>query len=334
MRWIAAGVMFCLSASAQAKELCGRGSASSGRLELTVLASQEGSAPRVTYVYVQTSNPDGSYRLSVGYDPTDAGLGAPTSAEVQIVMPVPDPERAEPEQVMWRAGSGPWFNPGYWSTPRRTFVDPKETRGSVGYGMAQAPVLAYRAELLQALDGGVSYEFKRIDRSGREIGSGSVDYPPSQRIAELYDKARRQALAKLRPCGNAPPMTSAPAPSPPAPPPAPDDRASIEAGACAFFSRQEKEVAERNPQAGRRTKIVEQTVDCDRRSVRRVYEMDSFQERDKREFGATIQNLSDKTWCAAQYLRRLIGWGWTFRLEIRGRGDPAVIAATTDKCSG
>jgi hypothetical protein len=251
MRWIAAGLMLCLSVAAQAKELCGVGEASSGRLEARLMVSPVDGNLRVTFMHIQTSNPDGTYRLSVHYHPTEAGLGTPTIADVEAVVPVPDPEQAEPEQIMWRAGPGAWFNPGYWDTPRRTFADPKETKGTVRYRLGQGRVHPYRTELLETFGPGVRWEFRPLDRNGREIGSGAVDYPPSKAIAALYDETRAEAFAKLRPCGTyGPPIIVSPTPRPPPAPPAPEDPAALDARACTYLRGQEKIAPEKSPQGG------------------------------------------------------------------------------------
>jgi hypothetical protein len=334
MRSIAAIAMLCLSAAAQAEALCGVGEASSGGLKARVMVSPEDGAPRVTYFHVQASNPDGTYQLSVHYDPTDAGLGTPMMASVEAYMPVPDPERAEPEQIEWRAGPGPWFHPGYWGTPQRTGVDPTSTKGSVHYTLAQGRVHPYRTELLERFGPGVRWEFRRLDESGREIGSGAVDYPSSKAIAALYGETRAEAFAKLRPCGgHGPPKVVPPArPASPAPP-VPEDRAAFEAPACAILRREAGKAAQLEPQSGG-MKLVELSVDCDRRSVRHVFEMDRFGKDDRRDFHPHFQSLSDMMWCSSPYHRRLIGRGWTFRSELREAGDPDGIAVTTRECPG
>lgn len=336
MRWIAAGAMLCLSAAAQAEELCSKGQASGERLDLSVLVSKNGAAPpQVTYVHVHAAGGDGSYRLSVHYDPTDAGLGIPTRAAIEISMPVPDPEQAAHEQIEWRAGSGPWFNPGDWATPRRIAADPKEIRGSVHYTMAQGRIHPYRAELLGTFGTGIRYEFRRIDPAGRPIGSGSVDYPSSTVIAGLYDRARAQAVANLRPCGgSAPPITAAPAPMPTAPPPAPLDRAALDADACRYFRRQEQLAARHKPEAGQSIRIVGQAVDCDARTVKRLFALEAAPQRDRRALGGRVQALSDRLWCSVPLFRKLMGRGWTFGAELRVPGDANVVAAITRKCPG
>jgi hypothetical protein len=341
MRRILAGLLLCLCAPAHAEELCGGGWGKSGRMEAQVLVSREGAAPaRVTYVYIGVPNADESYRLVVHYDPTDAGLGIPTMARVHAYMPVPDPEAAEPEKIEWRAGADPWFNPGYWGTPRRMASDSKETRGSVDYTIAQGRVHPYRTELLEKFDPGVRWEFRRLDKNGGVIGSGAVDYPASPVIARLYEEARRNAVARLGPCRTGPPITASPAPpppmriGPPAPvrPAAPMDPAALDARVCALFRRDEKRIAETKPQSGRRTKLIEQSVDCTGRSVKQVYEMDSFQKGDRRDFRVHLQSMSDKMWCSSALFRAMVGRGWTFRMEFKEVGDPSVIGATTRKC--
>lgn len=341
MRRIAAGLLLCLSAPAQAEELCGGGWGKSGRLEAQVLVSKEGSAPaRVTYVYVGVPNADGSYQLTVHYDPTDAGLGTPTMARVHAYMPVPDREAVEPEQIEWRVGAGPWFNPRYWDTPWRTAVDPKETKGSVNYTIAQGRVHPYRTELLETFNRAVRWEFRRLDKSGRVIGGGAVDYPAPKVVAGLYEEARRNAVARLGPCRTGPPIVALPAPPPPmrigppvqASPPPLTGPAALDARACALFRRDEKRIAETRPQSGSRTKLIEQSVDCVGRSVKQVYEMDSFRKGDRADFRAHLQSMSDKMWCSSPMFRAMVGRGWTFRMEFKEAGDPSVIGATTRKC--
>lgn len=330
MRLIAAAAMLCLSAGARAEELCGGGGAVGRGVEANVLVSKEGARPaRVTYVHVWTSSADGSYVLSAHYDPTEAGPGTPTSASVNAYMPVPDPEGAQAEQMEWRAGSGPWVGPGYWLVPRRIGAEPNSIRGSIYHKIADSRTFPVSPELLEKFNPGVRWEFRRLDRSGRVIGVGSVDYPPSKVITPLYEQAHAKALANLKPCAYGPPITSSPAPPPPPPP---RDPAALDAEACRFFRRQERFATERKPEAGARVRIVAQPVDCGSRSVRRILEVGSIPRRERRDLAAAIQSLSDKTWCSVPAFRRMMERGWTLGAELRAPGDPAVIAATTRKC--
>lgn len=343
MRTIAAAaVLLCLSAGAQAEELCSSGNARSGGLQITLLVSKKDHAPPVvTYMHVTAPNPEKSHSLSVHYNPTDAGLGTPTRAEVDIFFKVPDPERAEPERIEWRLGSGPWFNPGTWGTVRPAYGNPKDGSAMVSHTLAQGRIHPYRTELLDALVPGVRWEFRRLDRQGREIGSGAVDYPPARVIAGLYERARANGVGGLRPCRHdGPPIVAPPAPPPPMRiarpvpdrPPAPREPVSLDARACALFRSDEKRIAETKPQSGRRTKLIEQSVDCTGRSVKQVYEMDSFKKGDKADFRAHLQSTSDRMWCSSPMFRALVGRGWTFRMEFKEVGDPSVIGATTRKC--
>lgn len=340
MRLLAATALLCLSAQAGAEELCSAGEASGGRLVVTLTVSkQDKSPPRVTYMHVGATGADSDYKLSVWYDPSDAGIGTPVMTGVEIRMPVPDPERAEPERIEWRVGSGAWFNPGYWGNPGRSGADPKQIRGSVHYTIAQSQVHPYRIELLDTFAPGVRWEFRRLDREGRVIGSGAVNYPPSQVVDALYRRARAQGIAGLRPCGSdGPPMIALPAPrpmriGPPAGPPGPRDPGELDALACRFFRNEEKLALERKRDAGDPIHIVAQRVDCAARSVTRVLEVRSLRKSERREVGMALQSMTDKLWCSTVLFRELLKRGWTLGAEIRAPRNPTPISATTRKCA-
>lgn len=345
MRLIAAAVLLCLSAGARAEELCSSGDAKGSRLAMTLSVWKKDEAPpAVTYMHVAATSVDGAYRMSVWYHPTEAWLGKPVMAAIEIRMPVPDPERAEAERIEWRAGSGDWFDPGYWGNPRRIGSDPKDVMGSVRHIIAQSGVHAYRTELLDTFGPGVRWEFRRLDRNGRAIGSGAVDYPALPAVEALYRRARARGVAGLRPCGgSAPPITASPAPPPPmtivqgslrsSAPPAPRNPADLDSDACGYFRRQEKLAAEREPEAGARVWITGQVVDCAARSVTRILAVKSIPRRERRELAAAVQSLSDRLWCSTLLFREVMKRGWTLGAELRAPGDPKPIAATTRKCA-
>ncbi|HEX6662016.1 MAG TPA: hypothetical protein VF067_09135 [Sphingomicrobium sp.] len=212
MRWLVAAVLLGSSASLQATGLCGSGEVTNEHLKMRILILNAPVDTHSPYVHVDAPNADQSYTLNVGYRPTEAGLGRPAMLRVTALVPHPAQGDAEPHQIEWRSASGRWFNPGYWSTPERSFPD-KEARGAVGYTMAQGAPFPYRTELLDQLARGGRFDFRSLDRDGDVVSSGAVDYPPHEAVARMYDTARAQAAARLKPCGE-----PAPAIRPYAPP--------------------------------------------------------------------------------------------------------------------
>jgi hypothetical protein len=214
---------------------------------------------------------------------------------------------------------------------RPAYGNPKDGSAMVYYTLAQGRIHPYRTELLEALVPGVRWAFRRLDRDGREIGLGAVDYPPARVIAGLYERARANGVGGLRPCGGrGPPIVALPTPLPPPPPP--KSPAELDAEACRFFQRQEQLAAVRKPGDRARVRTVGLGVDCRIRSVRRILQTDSIRRRERPRLAAAVQSLSDRYWCSTGVARRMMERGWTFGTELRAPGDPNAISATTRRC--
>ncbi|TFI57331.1 hypothetical protein E2493_15820 [Sphingomonas parva] len=330
MRWIAAGALLALPAAGHAAERCGKAALSEGPVSIDVWVSQQdASPPRVTWTHASVAGGDGAYWLEGHYDPTETGLGTPVSLEVRALTAPPAEGEGDPEQIVFRVDSGPWSEP-LWANPRRA-GEGASARGEVSRRLAQGRTFPYRTEWLEAAARGDRFDFRRRDAWDREIGSGSVAYPPAETIEALYRAARAQALAKMRPCGGTGAVVTA-MPATASPPQPPQTPARLQAQACSLLRSYEERVAREQPQSGRLMKIVAQPVDCGARVVTRVYETSGMRTRDLRELGATLQRSVDPMWCADRSFRAFIGQGWTFRVELRAADAPDVYTATTRAC--
>jgi hypothetical protein len=187
--------------------------------------------------------------------------------------------------------------------------------------------------LLDAAGRGARFDFRRLDAWDRQIGSGSVAYPPPEVVERLYGAARAKALARLWPCGGVATMVVPPLTLSPPSPSGPESPAMFQARACTVLRGYERQAAREQPQSGRRMKIVAQPVDCGARTVRRVYETDGISKKDRKELGAVLARETDRMWCSDQRFRSFIAQGWTFSVELRATDDPAVYATTTRKCT-
>lgn len=210
MRWIVGSLMLGLSAAAAAQDGCGRGDASGGGATVTVIQTQWDATRRETWVHAVAPNADRSFELSVAYAPTGLELGPPVRLDVNLRVRLPASEEPQPEQLIWRFGSGEWTKPHDWATAQR--LHDVSDMGLLYFQMAESRVFPRKIEWLAAIGQGARLEFKRLDRTGHELGSGSVDYPKPQQIADLFHAARAQAFSHLHPCG--PPITIYPAPQP------------------------------------------------------------------------------------------------------------------------
>lgn len=200
MRLFVTSLIVCFSASAHAELLCSVGEASDANLKLRVDITNATADRLEPLVMVTAPNPDKSYTLMISYRPTEAGLGQPSMFYVKALVPYPTQGEPEPLRIEWRSGSGPWVNPGFWSTPQRWFPK-EEMRGATDYKIAQGKPFPSRTDLLDEIGRGARFEFRNLDQNGDVVNSGWAEYPEPQRIAQMYHIARAGAVARLSPCG-------------------------------------------------------------------------------------------------------------------------------------
>lgn len=192
-------------APASPANLCGSADLSRGNLSMTLRTLNAPADLHSPYVSVRARNEDGSYSLSVGYRPTEQGLGKPHIVHVDALVHFTSDAEARPLRLEWREPGGAWSNPVRWSTPQRPFPS-EETRFGANYRLGQGEPFPHDTDVLDNMARGVRYEFRNLDQAGSVVSAGTTDYPPQQVIDEMYATAREQAVARLRPCavGQAP----------------------------------------------------------------------------------------------------------------------------------
>jgi hypothetical protein len=200
-------------APASPASLCGSADLSRGNVLMAVRILNAPADLHSPYVIVRARNEDGSYSLSVGYRPTEQGLGKPHNVHVDAKVRFASEAEARPLRLEWREPGGAWSIPVLWSTPQRHFPN-EEARFSANYRMGQGEPFPHGTDVLDNMARGVRYEFRNLDEAGNVVSAGATDYPPQQVIDEMYATARRQAVARLRPCST----RQAPAVVPVAPP--------------------------------------------------------------------------------------------------------------------
>lgn len=199
-------------APASPAALCGGDDLSRGNVSMTLRIMDAPADFHSPDVGVRARNEDGSYSFSVGYRPTEHGLGRPHIVHVDILIGLAGNAEARPLRLEWRAPGEAWSTRPNWSTPRRPF--PREQpRFGANYRLGQSGPHAHDTEVLDNLAEGMRYEFRNLDQEGRIVSTGAIVYPPQRVIEEMYATARTQALRRLRPCETG----RAPATVPPSP---------------------------------------------------------------------------------------------------------------------
>jgi len=155
------------------------------------------------YVHVKVRNEDGSYSFSVGYRPSEQGLGKPHMVHVDTLVSFPSDADVRPLRLEWRAPSEAWSRPLHWSTPQR-FSPSEEVRFRANYRLGQGAPFPHGTEVLDILAKGARYEFRSVDQRGEILSAGSASYPRREVIEEMYSVAREQALGRLKPCKDGP----------------------------------------------------------------------------------------------------------------------------------
>ena len=187
------------SASGSTTRLCGGADLSRGNVSLTLRILGAPADPHSPYVGVRARNEDGSYTLSVGYRPTERGLGKPQSVYVDVLVNFPIESDARPLRLEWREPGGAWSNLIMWSTPQRQFPR-EEARFSTSYRLGQGEPYPHGTDLLDNLARGARYEFRNLDQAGNVVSTGTAEFPPQQVMEAMYATARAEAAARLRPC--------------------------------------------------------------------------------------------------------------------------------------
>jgi hypothetical protein len=204
------------AASAPPARLCGGADLVRGNVSMILRILNVPTDLHSPYVGARARNADGSYSLSVGYRPTKKGLGRPHIVHVDALAPFASEAEVRPLRLEWRAPGEAWTNPKHWSEPQRHFPK-EEARYATNYRLGQGLPHPHGTEVLDNLAKGVRYEFRSVDEAGRVVASGSADYPPQRVMEEMYATARKQALARLKPCstGRAPSIVPVAPPLPP-----------------------------------------------------------------------------------------------------------------------
>ena len=197
-------------APASPAKFCGSADLSRGNLSMIVRILDAPADFNSPYVAVRAPNEDGSYSLSVGYRPTQRGLGKPHIVHVDVLVHFDSDAAARPLRLEWREPGGAWSDPVLWSSPQRHFPN-EEARFRANYRLGQGEPFPHGTDVLDNMARGVRYEFRNLDQEGNVVSTGAADYPPQQVIDEMYATAKRQAAARLRPCpeGRAPPIVPA-----------------------------------------------------------------------------------------------------------------------------
>jgi hypothetical protein len=204
VRWLITLTLALQMSPALAQEKCGSSRLTRGPLSVFVLMKQQGEErPFANHISFTSRNSDGTLALRVPYAVAPGDLLNPYMLFIETLPNLP-PERKSPEMIKWQ------FNGGDWATFPYRYNYPDQ-RGNFSYTIAQlgSPALSFQTEWLDKLRQGGRFTVMRLLEDGRELAMGSVDYPDNEVIADVFNEARNQALARLAPCG--PPTISVPA---------------------------------------------------------------------------------------------------------------------------
>lgn len=192
--------------------LCGNGGLTRGNASMILYFLDAPANLHSPHVGVTALNEDGSYRVSVGYRPTQLGLGRPQIVHVEARIALAGEAEARSLRLEWRAPGEAWTAPRRWSEPQRFFPS-EEPRFRVNYRLGQGEPYPHGTEVLDTLANGVRYEFRNVDEEGRIVSTGAAVYPPQSVIEDMYAAAKAEALGRLRPCAaDAPPVRVSPSP--------------------------------------------------------------------------------------------------------------------------
>ena len=195
----AAGEEVAIAAPATPSKLCGGADLTRGRVSMTLRILNAPADFHSPYVHVRARNEDGSYSLSVGYRPTEQGLGRPHNVYVDALVGFASEAEVRSIRIEWREPGGTWSNRIMWSEPQRLFPN-EEARFAADYRLAQGEPSPHTTEALDQMARGVRYEFRNLDQQANVVSTGAADYPPQQVIDEMYAVARAEAVARLKPC--------------------------------------------------------------------------------------------------------------------------------------
>ncbi|HEV7312084.1 hypothetical protein [Sphingopyxis sp.] len=204
VRWLITLALVAQVAPALAQEKCGISRLTRGHLSVSVFMKQHGDeTPFADHVSYTSRSSDGALELRAPYTMDQSGLLIPYMLFIQTLPNLP-PEQKSPERIKWR------FNAEDWATFPYRYTYPDQ-RGNFSYKIAQlgSGALSFQTEWLDRLRQGGRFTVMRLLEDGQEVAMGSVDYPTNEIIADVFDEARNQALARLAPCG--PPAASVPA---------------------------------------------------------------------------------------------------------------------------
>lgn len=204
VRWLITLALVAQITPALAQEKCGSSRLTRGHLSVFVMLKQQGEdRPLTNHISFTSGNSDGTLALSVPYTMDAGDLLNPYMLFIEALPNLP-PEQKSPEIIKWQFNGGSWATFPY----RNNYPD---QRGNFSYKIAQlgSPALSFQTEWLDKLRQGGRFTVIRLLEDGQEVGMGSVDYPDSEVIADVFDEARNQALGRLAPCK--PPVTIVPA---------------------------------------------------------------------------------------------------------------------------
>lgn len=204
VRWLITLALVAQMTPALAQEKCGSSRLTRGHLSVFVILKQEGDErPRMDHISFTSRNSDGTLALSVPYRMSPGDLLNPYMLFIETLPNLP-PEQKSPEMIKWQ------FNGGDWAMFPHRYNYPDQ-RGNFSYKISQegSPALSFQTEWLDKLRQGGRFTVTRLLDNGQEVAVGSVDYPDSKVIADVFDEARNQALASLAPCK--PPVKFVPA---------------------------------------------------------------------------------------------------------------------------
>ncbi|GAA4009742.1 hypothetical protein GCM10022280_03420 [Sphingomonas swuensis] len=165
-----------------------------GTAELSVLITDR-DPPERPYVRLQAPG-SGNFVLDLTFRTADRKIGAIGVASLRAKV-LPGSDRFV--QLEWReAGAAEWFNEGYKFQPR---FYPGDPLGHVDTRMGQGPPLPFRADLLEALQRGTTFEVRSLTDTGAVIEAGKVALPAPALVEQAYASAYASAMKSLGPCG-------------------------------------------------------------------------------------------------------------------------------------
>ncbi len=205
-KWMLAALVLLAPSAAGAQQLCGSSTVTASAAEIFVTVNQRpGRAAIVDYVMAKTFSADRSFALEAGYAPAEDTLGPPDYVSITAYMPLPDPARAQPERIVMRIGDGPWSGAPFMRKPDRAWGDPKRIEGYLSAIIGPEG----SAQLRAAIERSDQVDVRRLDPDGRTLGEAAIRFTAAPSMWTLYAKARKAALADLKPCG--PPLVIPPA---------------------------------------------------------------------------------------------------------------------------